>query len=58
MWVMLLPVRWLVVRANRIENRNASCLGTGGEGGVKEGVQERCEQPQGVSHTCARREIA
>lgn len=28
--VILLPVRWLVVRGNPVENRNVFCLGMGG----------------------------
>ena len=51
--VMLLPVRWLVVRANPVENRNVFCRGMEGKG-----VHERCDRPQGVSHPCAQGEIA
>lgn len=31
--VMLLPVRWLALRANPVGNRNAFCLGMEGGGG-------------------------
>lgn len=51
MWVMLLPVRWLVVRANRIENRNASCLGT--EGGRTRAMRTA---PRSQLYMCAPRD--
>lgn len=49
--MMLLPVRWLVVRANPVENRNVFCLGM--EGGV---AREMRPAPRSQSSMCTRRD--
>lgn len=52
MWVMLLPVRWLVVRANPVENRNVFCLGMEGRG-----ARVMRPAPRSQSSMCTRRDI-
>lgn len=49
--VMLSPVRWLVVRANPVGNRNVFCLGI--EGG---GARVMRPAPRSQSSMCIRRD--